>query len=474
MKFKIGDRIKYGSDEWLFYGTVSAIIENSISPLYRINVERMEKNNCKFSITQFEFEFELVADTDINTKKDTEIEDLNNYEELNDDNSTVAIISEPEVKEINGKIHSQEQRKYQTKISKLWMDKLKLYQKGEKNNRSMYKWAFLNRLQYKEGNLSEDKYKKLKAINFPFEVDSKNIIRERKISDIWNKNFELYQKGEKNNIQLYAWVYQNRLEYKKGDLLEAKYEKLKAINFPFDLDKNSHRLGEISENWNAKYELFLKGESNDSLSHWKNKNRKLYKAGKLSEAKYKKLQEINFPFEVFPEQSWNKNFELYQKGERNKSLRNWEYSNRKRYEAGNLSEDKYNKLKAINFPFESDKNTKNFRVITKKWNEKYESYRNGDMNSLIYSWMFNNRALYKAGKLSEVKYKKLQEINFPFESIVDKKKYAIISKPEIDDSWNAKYELYRKGDKSEDLNIWKSENRKQFIDGKLPEAKYEK
>ena len=41
MKFKIGDKVKYDGGEWLFYGSVNAIFDHSISPCYRINGFRL-------------------------------------------------------------------------------------------------------------------------------------------------------------------------------------------------------------------------------------------------------------------------------------------------------------------------------------------------------------------------------------------------------------------------------------------------
>jgi len=58
MKYKIGDKVRYDSGDWWFYGIVTAVFENSICPCYRLSVERMVKKTCKFAITQFEFELE--------------------------------------------------------------------------------------------------------------------------------------------------------------------------------------------------------------------------------------------------------------------------------------------------------------------------------------------------------------------------------------------------------------------------------
>ena len=64
MKYQVGEKVKYDSGDWWFYGTITAVIENSICPSYRLNIERMVKKNCKFSITQFEFELEADNEND--------------------------------------------------------------------------------------------------------------------------------------------------------------------------------------------------------------------------------------------------------------------------------------------------------------------------------------------------------------------------------------------------------------------------
>ena len=78
MKYQIGERVKYDTGDWIFFGTISAIIENSIHPCYRLIVDRMEKKNCKLSITHFEFDFlpceEQTAGSNIIKSENSEIQ----------------------------------------------------------------------------------------------------------------------------------------------------------------------------------------------------------------------------------------------------------------------------------------------------------------------------------------------------------------------------------------------------------------
>ena len=151
MAFKVGDKVKYNSGDWVFFGSISAVIENSISPCYRLTVERMIKMNCKFSITQFEFELTLENGIEPDVKQ---IHEVASKEEV------IKVIEQ-----------ENENPPRQVKVG-AWERNLTLFQKGERSN-AIYTWMNRNRRMFKSNKLPKEKLDILKSINFPFESSKK-------------------------------------------------------------------------------------------------------------------------------------------------------------------------------------------------------------------------------------------------------------------------------------------------------------
>ena len=341
MKYKVGDKVRYDGGDWWFYGTVSATFEHSICPCYRLNVERMEKKSCKFSITQFEFELEpyhqlVEKGRDKRKWDDAEIELLKKYHLLGNEDLSKMLKRNPQT--IRDKRQQIKPEVSLTDVPGSSTIKLQIPQGIAKQRRK-----------------KEDK---TEVTQGPV-----NEVQKPKISEAWFKNFELYQKGEKNG-NIYNWVSTNRKLYRTGELPDDKLDKLNEINFPFDADrkkaekaamtqkpKKERQKRKKGEAWNVNLEMYRKGEKNNVISTWMAQNRREYKEGKLSERKLDKLMEVNFPFEVIPQKrndNWHQRLEEWKKGERRSTLvQQWRQRSIKKYLEGKLEIDKIARLKEV-------------------------------------------------------------------------------------------------------------------------------
>ena len=333
MKYKVGDKLRYDGGDWWFYGTVSAVFEHSICPCYRLSVERMEKKSCKFSITQFEFELEPYSE-EVGGAKDrrewenSEIEYLNKYYGvLNNEDLSKMLKRSPQAIE-------------------------------EKRQQSISQQVLEPEPEQKQKEKPEPEQQQKPE---PEETEPKKKTRMRKTSDAWDKNFELYRNGKKNSV-VNAWKAKNRKDYKAGVLSEDKLEKLREINFSFDVDRKKRtkkvELAQVQkketvkrkrgEAWDYNLEAYCKGEKSNIISTWIAHNRKQYKEGKLSEEKFVKLMDVNFPFDIVKKKadSWDKQLEEWKNGDRKSiPMQQWKQRSIRQFLEGKLSGDKIVKLK---------------------------------------------------------------------------------------------------------------------------------
>lgn len=241
MKYKIGDKVKYDDGEWLLYGAVSAVYEYSVCPIYRVLVERKEKKNGRHSIVQFEFELEadhVVAEN----KKEKSIEEIKDRwnlikpEQLSEPEQTVQPETKPEPKKRRSRKQEQEPKKVahprehpketlkikREKNGEAWNKNLEKYRNGEKGN-AISTWMAHNRREFKAGKLSEEKFEKLMAVNFPFDIVKK------KAFDNWDRHFEEWKKGDRRSKPAQQWRQRSIKQYLEGKLTLDKIAKLKEI-----------------------------------------------------------------------------------------------------------------------------------------------------------------------------------------------------------------------------------------------------
>ena len=216
MKYKIGDKVKYDGGDWWFYGTISAVFEHSICPCYRLNVERMEKKSCKFSITQFEFELEPYREV-VESGKDKRKWDEKEIELL---------------KRHYGVLDNEDLSRLLKRSPQTIGDKWQQIQPESEILLANVPESTNVKLQ-EEPETGKKRGRKRKQEPESVETTQKPKKERRKRGEAWDLNLEMYRDGKKSNT-INTWIAQNRREYKIGKLSEKKLDKLMEINFPFE------------------------------------------------------------------------------------------------------------------------------------------------------------------------------------------------------------------------------------------------
>lgn len=181
--------------------------------------------------------------------------------------------------------------------------------RSTKENERLSHWLILQRKNYRENKLPDEKTEKLKAINVDLSYNKAQVY-----DNIWMKRYNqlveyFNQMGhsnvsgrDKENKSLGQWVLVQRREMKKSELEPFKIELLEKLNFSWSLENKG--FPQDDKAWGIKYNLLVQfknqflttvvPQSNKEIGRWVNDQRVKFKRGKLSQSKIDKLNDIGF------------------------------------------------------------------------------------------------------------------------------------------------------------------------------------
>lgn len=350
---------------------------------------------------------------------------------------------------------------------------------------------WISRLRQYQDRLTEERRNKLKQINFRFESNAKEIHWEKMYNLAlayynYHGHSEMPQRYktvngyeyDESGVALGVWCEYIR-QYPER-LTEERIKKLELINFRFKC--NCHDI-----KWEQMYQLavlYYKHYGNSEMPYnfktkngidydengfplgaWRIEQRNKYRKNSLKEERVKKLEQINFNFEAnIRELNWNKMYDLamiYYKhyghseiphnfktrngidyDETGVALGNW--CDTIRHNINKQNEDRIKKLQEINFRFTTDARDIKWEQMYQLAKIYYQQYGHSEIvntfkttNGIDYDengfylgyWCFEQRNRYQKKLLEEERIKKLEEINFRFESNFR------------DNAWNKMYDL---------------------------------
>ena len=332
MKYQIGDQVKYDCGDWVFFGSITAVIQNSINPCYRITVNRIVKKNCKFSITPFEFELlpgeELTAGNSyihatvpsvITPEPSSHPEQIPVQPATKKPSKKPLPIPKPKFQPEEQLPKELQPKVLQPKVLQPKVLQPKVLQPKELQPKKLQpKELQPKKLQPKELQPEElqpeeqipvESHPEKQLPEEPRQEEPKSDMMEDfqtpptplkiKKTDAWYKNFHLFMNGIRNNT-IYSWMNKNRKAFINNLLSEEKRNMLLKINFPFKLTERRQKPVDVqlqnkSDQSNNLWELKIKQWKSgkfEALKSWRQKCVRLYVNGKLSPTKIEQLKEI--------------------------------------------------------------------------------------------------------------------------------------------------------------------------------------
>ncbi len=331
-------------------------------------------------------------------------------------------------------------------------------------NKPLYEWTLQARRDFLRGRLDMEKTGKLKKLGFNFspieEIEWKKNLKELKEH---KAKYEDYSLLKSRNRQLFNWINGQLKKHRRGNLSADKFNILKSMGL-FDYlfkdevwEKKYNQLAEF-KNEHGHFKIPRIGANRELclLRSWFDRQRQEHKEGTLTEEKWNKLKALGVNF-IQLDELWDKNYRMLveyknknghinlTKQSKDTFLATWLQYQRGRYNKGQLSAERINKLKAIGVvfnPIEEDWEN-NFRRLVEYKKEHGDfmiPYRVKEYDSL-YGWVNTQRGRFRESKLDHERINRLKAIGFSFNN-------------KLEEDWERNYLLLVEFKKEHgDLNI---------------------
>ena len=303
-----------------------------------------------------------------------------------------------------------------------------------KDHPSLGTWVSNQRLAKSKGNLTTERVKRLEELGFcwdSFERDWEEAFEKLCLFRKANGHCDV-PKGYKDDPSLATWVNNQRATKKKGKLATEKKKKLDEIGFCWALKERDWEEAfekiRLYKEENGHCDVPAGYKDDPTLGRWVSNQRKTKKKGDLTTERIKRLEELDFCWDP-QERDWEESFEKLRlcqavNGNCNMprtykddpGLVRWVGTQRKAKNKGKLTTEREKRLNEIGFCW---------NLLERDWEQAFEKLRlykeeKGNCNvpkgykddPSLATWVSNQRATKKKGKLATEKKKKLDEISF--------------------------------------------------------------
>ena len=356
---------------------------------------------------------------------------------------------------------------------------------------------------------------------------------EEKVEKYWMKCFELLKKYYSEfhtvpvrrdiyeGVHLGVWYLKLLKDYQNGELSDKKIEMIKSIGINFEtrserdmaINPNKYKKKprkNIEETWQKNFEILKRYiqkfgcfptehtvYEDVQIAKWCYRQRELKKANKLSSDKLKKLNSINFPWNI-NEIRWYQMYDKLKKyveehgtppksphtdSTETRKIFTWLTSQRNRFNSGAISEHELKLLAEMQVVFGKESNDEmwlrkynefiEFVKIHSRYPIKPRNSTNAEEESSLAAWVHKQRILNRRGTIIQERKEMLNKIGFIWDVSTElwEKKFQIFSR-----FFQEYGKVPKRKEMYEDANIgdWFTRQIMSYKKGKLSDEQIEK